>query len=152
MTAWLVDLDAELPCGPDLEYDPSFLGLERAVSGRPEAEYGDTLVAAVPPDWKEAEQLCVELMSRTRDLRVSAHLVRARLMRHGVGALAEGLALIEGLLERQWQHVHPQLDAGDGDDATARINALALLVEPAGMPADLVDIQLVPTRRVSNCC
>jgi type VI secretion system protein ImpA len=143
-TRWLDALSDEAPCGPDLEYDARFRELEEAVSGRPEAEYGDTLVAAVPPDWEAAEALCVELMARTRDLRVVAWLARARLAREGIAGLADGLALAATLLDRNWDHVHPQLDAGDGNDPTVRINALAAFVDAAGLLAELMDCRLVP--------
>lgn len=141
---WLDDITEEFPCGPDLEYDPAYLALEQAVNGRPETEYGETLVAAVPADWKAAETLATELLARSRDLRVVAHLTRAWLGRNGVQGLANGLALVEGLLERQWQHVHPQLDANDGNDPTARVNALAAFVDPESIPNDLGDAALVP--------
>ncbi|CDY79213.1 Uncharacterized protein ImpA [Caballeronia glathei] len=144
VTEWLADIAGDAPCGPDLEYDPSFLALERAASGRPDAEYGDTLVAAVPPDWNETETLCIELLARSRDLRVVAYLSRARLARRGIEGLAEGLALIEGLLERQWDAVHPQLDVSEGNDSTARVNALAPFADPTGIANDLADIALVP--------
>ncbi|WNC91567.1 type VI secretion system ImpA family N-terminal domain-containing protein [Paraburkholderia sp. FT54] len=114
-TEWLDALSDEAPCGPDLEYDPRFRELEQAVSGRPEAEYGATLVAAVPPDWVAANALCIELMAHTRDLRVVAWLARARLAREGVAGLADGLALAATLLDRNWDHVHPQLGWIEGD-------------------------------------
>jgi type VI secretion system protein ImpA len=140
---WLDNISADLPCGPDLEYDPSFLLLEQAVSGRPEAEYGETVIAAVPPDWKTADALCVELLSRTRDLRVLAWLARGRLVHDGVAGLADGLAVIAGLLESHWDHVHPQLEAGDERDATARINALAAFVDTTGIIGDFLDMPIV---------
>ena len=141
---WLSDISADLPCGPDLEYDPSFLSLEQAVNGRPEVQYGETVIAAVPPDWTWTETLCTELLSRTRDLRVIACLARCRLVRNGVAGLADGLAVTAGLLESQWDHVHPQLDASDGGDPTARINALAAFVDSTGILGDLLDTPIVP--------
>jgi type VI secretion system protein ImpA len=144
VSAWFDDITEALPCGPDLEYDPTYLALDQAVSGRPESEYGETLVAAVPADWNAAEALAVALLARTRDLRVVAHLSRAWLAQRGVKGLADGLALVEGLLERHWQHVHPQLDAGDGDDPTARVNALAAFVDPTSILNELGDAALVP--------
>jgi type VI secretion system protein ImpA len=142
---WLGDISADLPCGPDLEYDPSFLLLEQAVTGRPEAEYGETVIAAVPPDWTTADALCLELLSRTRDLRLLGWLARGRLVRDGVAGLADGLAVIAGLLETHWDHVHPQLEAGDEADPTARINALAAFVDTTGILGDLLDMPIVPT-------
>jgi type VI secretion system protein ImpA len=142
---WLGNISADLPCGPDLEYDPSFASLEQAVNGRPDVEYGQTVVAAVPPDWIAADALCLELLSRTRDLRVVVYLTRSRLVSHGVAGLADGLALIAGLLESQWRDVHPQLDASDADDPTARINALASLADPTGLLCDFLDTPIVPS-------
>jgi hypothetical protein len=50
-----------------------------------------------------------------------------------------GKFIRRALIERQCQQVHPQLDAGDGDDLAARINAPAVFFEPIGIPNDLVD-------------
>jgi type VI secretion system protein ImpA len=139
---WLVPLAEEAPCGPDLEYDAQFRELEEAASGRPDAEYGDTLVAAVPPDWEVVDALSTALMARTRDLRVVMYLARARWGREGITGLLDGLVLTAALLERYWDHVHPQLDASDGDDATARINALAAWTNVSGVLASLMDSPL----------
>ncbi|SPB13817.1 hypothetical protein NOV72_01082 [Caballeronia novacaledonica] len=141
--AWLAPLDHDAPCGPDLEFDAQFRELDEAVSGRPDAEYGDTLVAAVPPDWKTAEAIATALMARTHDLRVIAHLSRARLALDGVEGIADGLALSAALLESQWDHVHPQLDTADDNDPTARINALASWIDARGMLAELADAPLL---------
>jgi type VI secretion system protein ImpA len=141
---WFDGITDASPCGDDLEYDPSFRALEEAAHGRPEAEYGATLVAAVPPDWKAVDGLCVDLLARTRDLRVVVYLIRARVATEGVVALADGLALVLGLLDTQWTHVHPQLDAGDADDPTARINALAALADHAGLVDQILSAPLVP--------
>jgi len=137
----LAEISPDNPCGDDVEYAPEFLELEQVVHGKPEAQYGETVVAATPPDWKAAEALSLGLLSRSRDLRVAGYLTRALLNRRGLTGLAEGLALIEGLLDRQWDHVYPQLDPDDDNDPTARINALALLVEQAGT---LVDVRVAP--------
>ncbi|WP_238812419.1 type VI secretion system protein TssA [Paraburkholderia sp. SG-MS1] len=141
---WFDGLTDASPCGDDLEYDPSFRALEAAAHGRPEAEYGTTLVPAVPPDWQAADALCVDLLARTRDLRVVVYLIRARLAVEGIVALADGLALVLGLLDTQWTHVHPQLDAADADDPTARINALAALADNAGLVEQILNAPLVP--------
>jgi type VI secretion system protein ImpA len=141
-TEWLAPLADEAPCGPDLEYDAQFRELEEAASGRPDAEYGETLVAAVPPDWEVADALSTALMARTRDLRVVMYLARSRWAREGVTGLLDGIVLTAALLESYWDHVHPQLDASDGDDATARINVLAAWTNAAGLLASLMDSPL----------
>ncbi|MBP0593953.1 type VI secretion system protein TssA [Paraburkholderia sp. LEh10] len=142
----LAGISPEHPCGDDVEYDPLFLELEQVVHGKPDVQYGDTVVAATPPDWKSAQALSLELFGKSRDLRVAAYLARALLHREGFEGLAEGLALVEGLLEMHWDHVYPQLDPDDDNDPTARINALAVLADPSGMLPDVRDTPLVASR------
>lgn len=142
----LAEISPDNPCGSDVEYDPEFLELERVVNGKPEAQYGETVVAATPPDWKAAEALALSLLLRSRDLRVAGYLSRALLNRKGFPGFAEGLALIEGLLEQQWDHVYPQLDPDDDNDPTARVNALAVFADSGGMLADVRDAPLAASR------
>jgi type VI secretion system protein ImpA len=47
----LQEAEPGMPCGPNLEYDPLFLELEQNALGKPEVQYGSTVVPAVPPDW-----------------------------------------------------------------------------------------------------
>jgi type VI secretion system protein ImpA len=142
----LAEISAASPCGDDLEYDPDFLELEQVVHGKPEVQYGKTTVAATPPDWKIAEALSLDLLAKSRDLRVAVHLSRALLNRKGFGGFSEGLALVEGLLEQRWDHVYPQLDPDDDNDPTARVNALSALTEQTGMLIDVRDASLASSR------
>lgn len=142
----LAEISPDQPCGENLEYDPRFLELEQAVHGKPDAQYGDTFVPATSPDWKVAQNLSLELLERTRDLRVAVHLARALLNCRGFGGLAEGLALIEGLIAQHWERVYPLLDSDDEHDPTERVNALAALVDQAGLIADVRDAPLVISR------
>jgi type VI secretion system protein ImpA len=139
----LSPVSPESPCGDDVEYDPMFLELEQVVNGKPDAEYGKTVVAATPPDWQAAEKLSMGLLERSRDLRVAGHFARALLHCRGFAGLADGLALIEGLLEQHWDHVYPRLDPDDDNDPTARINALTVLIDGSGFLMDVRDAPLV---------
>lgn len=142
----LADISTASPCGVDLEYDPDFLALEQVVHGKPDVQFGETMVAATLPDWKMAEALSLDLLAKGRDLRVAVHLSRALLNRQRFTGFAEGLALVEGLLEQRWDHVYPQLDPDDDNDPTARVNALAALVGPSGMLVDVRDAPLASSR------
>ncbi|WP_168788030.1 type VI secretion system protein TssA [Paraburkholderia aromaticivorans] len=144
--AWLTDVTADLPCGEDEEYSAEFRALEQAVTGKPDAQYGGTVIPATPPDWAAALLLASTLLVRSRDLRVAVHYTRAGLMRDGFGGLARGLELIQGLLETRWNTVHPQLDANDQNDPTARVNAMSGLIDGAALPADLRDVPFVVPR------
>ncbi|WP_096031589.1 type VI secretion system protein TssA [Caballeronia hypogeia] len=144
--AWLTALAPDAPCGEDEEYSPEFRALEEAIAGKPDAQYGGTVIAATPPDWMLARKLSITLLERTRDLRVAVHYARSSMAREGFAGLARGLALIEGLLDEHWNGVHPQLDASDGDDPTARVNALSALVDGAGIVGELRDVPFVAPR------
>jgi type VI secretion system protein ImpA len=125
------------PCGPDLEYDATFLALDEAAKGKPEQQFGDTIIPGEEPDWRQMQNLSRELFDRTRDIRVAVHLLRASTRLQGLRAAAEGLQLIHGLLSQHWDHVHPKLDADDDNDPTMRLNALAPLVDGDSFLADL---------------
>jgi type VI secretion system protein ImpA len=133
----LQELAADAPCGPNLEYDPVFMELEQGVLGKPEVQYGDTVVAAVPPEWKLLKKQALELLGRTRDLRVAMTLVRALLALHAMPGFADGVRLLERLVEERWDSVHPELDPDDDNDPTLRINSLAQLVDPATVLRDV---------------
>lgn len=70
-------IDAQSPCGPDCGYDSDFLALSQAVAGKPEQQFGDTIIPAVEPDWRAVEQMASDLLGRTKDLRVVAWLTQA---------------------------------------------------------------------------
>lgn len=139
----LAEIDADAPCGPNLEYDPDFLVLEQAVLGKPEVQYGDTVTAAVPPDWKLVRRLAAELSQRSRDLRLVLYMLRANLALHGVEGLADGVLVIERLLAERWDSVHPQLDADDDMDPMLRINSLAILADTSTILKDLKEATLL---------
>jgi type VI secretion system protein ImpA len=143
-------LAADAPSGDSLEYDAQFLTLEQALDGTPEAEYNGLVTPAVPPDWPLVQTLALALMERTRDLRVAMALTRAALALRGVAGLADGLALLDGLLAGQWETVHPQLEAEDDFDPMLRVNVLAGLVAPAQLLRELRAAPLVQVRAIGS--
>ncbi|KQQ97204.1 type VI secretion system protein TssA [Massilia sp. Leaf139] len=141
--ALLLEIGPDTPCGPDLEYDPAFLALEQEALGKPEVQYGETITPAVPPDWKVVRRMAAALLERSRDLRLAIHLLRANLALSGIAGLADGLRLIERLLDTRWDSVHPLLDADDGNDPTLRINSLAILADSGTLVRELKEATLV---------
>lgn len=149
----VVDLESLLnpiaddaPCGADLEYDAAFLALQEAGAGKPEQQYGETIIPAEEPDWPTVHEQALQLASRTRDLRVAVWLARSGAHLGGLPSAVWGLKLVHGLLARHWDHVHPQLDASDGNDPTARVNALLPLLHPMAGLADLRGASLTGKR------
>ncbi len=132
----LAPLAGDPPCGVNLEYDPAFQTLQEAASGKPERQYGSTIIAPEPPDWPAVREQALALAARTRDLRVAVWLARGAARVDGLAGAVQGLQLLRGLLERYWETVHPRLDPEDGNDPTARLNALSALSHDDGL-ADL---------------
>ncbi|AXK54626.1 MULTISPECIES: type VI secretion system protein TssA [Pseudomonas] len=121
----LAAISATSPCGEDLEYDADFLHLERAAQGQPERSMGDSILPAEPPDWRSVQQQSLDLLARSKDLRITHFLLQSTLALEGLPGLATSLDLINGLLRDYWAELHPRLDADDDNDPTVRINALA---------------------------
>ncbi len=120
----LAPVSEDRPCGEDLEYDPQFLQLERAVLGTPERIMGDAVLAAEPPQWRDISQQAEQLLQRSKDLRICHFLVQSALAIEGLQGLADSLSLVQRLLENHWLELHPLLDADDDNDPTLRLNAL----------------------------
>lgn len=118
-------LTDDSPCGPDCEYDGDFLALSQAVAGKPEQQFGDTVIPAVPPDWRQVDSMAQELLGRTKDLRVVAWLALANTNLHGATYFAAGLKLMLTLCERYWDEVHPRVVVDGESDPYLRMNAIA---------------------------
>lgn len=130
------------PCGEDLSYDADFLALENAAQGKPEQQFGDTVIAPEPPDWRDVENRAVELLSRTKDLRITSQLCRAWTSLRGLTGTADGLELIADLIEAYWPSLHPLPEDGD---SFMRLNALAFLDDGTGFLLQLRQTPLVRT-------
>lgn len=143
---WLeVFPDPVAPCGPDLEYDNDFLSLTLAAQGKPESQFGP----AESPNWRQVAELSAALLDRTRDLRVATTWLRAELHLQGYAALPLGLKLLNGLIENQWDHLHPLPDPDDGDPY-ARVNALTVLRETEGLIGDLRQTAVIADRSIGT--
>lgn len=86
-------------------------------------------------DWREVRQRSLQVLTRSKDVRVVNFLTLALLRQAGIPGLRDGLSLLRGMLERYWEGVYPQLDREDNNDPTRRMNAVAAL-SPAGSFGD----------------
>lgn len=139
-------LDETQASGPALDEDLDFQALERAALGTPERQYGDKVYPAEPPDWPAVHAQALALAERSRDLRLACLLTRSGARLQGLGGATRGLQLVQALLERQWDSVHPQLDKDDDNDPTMRLNALLPLATADATLADLRAATLAPAR------
>lgn len=146
----LSEITADAPCGEDLEYDPHFAEMEKQAQGTPERQYGQTIIPGEPPDWRGVRQTALDLLKRTHDLRVAAYLTRSLLNTEGLSGFVDGLALMEGLIERHWDSVYPQLDPDDDNDPTLRINTIVALCDPDATLRALREMPLVSSRALGR--
>jgi type VI secretion system protein ImpA len=149
-TRVLQPVDADKPCGGNLEYDPDFLALNQAAQGRPEREMGSQVIPAEDPNWKEVKRLSLQLLARTKDLRVVVPLCRALIHTDGLAGFSSGLEAVKGLLEQYWQGLYPALDHEDNDDPTMRVNVLMGLCDHNGLLRSLRETPLVSTRATGS--
>jgi type VI secretion system protein ImpA len=98
------------------------------------------------PKWQELLDGADELIQRSRDLRIAMVLCLARFRIEGLGGLRDGLALIDGLTARYWEHVHP---LPDGADDPTRVNVLGSLSMPMGSNTPYQFVKYL--RRVPLC-
>jgi type VI secretion system protein ImpA len=137
---FLLEVSDEPPCGPDLTYDADFLALENAARGKNEQQFGDTVIPAEPPDWREVEKRASALLARSKDVRIAVTLCRAWVNVKGLPGLAAGVSLVCGLLERYWDTVHPIAEDGD---FFMRMNAVSSLNEVTGLLRDLRQVDFL---------
>lgn len=146
----LNEIAADAPCGDDIEYDPIFAELEQQAQGTPERQYGDTIIPAEPPDWRGVQEAALTLSKRSHDLRVAVYLARSLLNTDGLSGFAEGLALVDGWIERYWDTVYPQLDPDDDNDPTLRVNTIVALCDPETTLRELRETPLVESRALGR--
>ena len=106
-----------------LEYDPNrsaFIALVKYADGvlsyiiAPQRlAVGDTVIAAVEPDWRQVQMQAIALLARTKDLRPAMLLFRASTRLEGLQGFRMSAQLVSQLLDTYWPALHPLLDADD---------------------------------------
>ena len=133
----LAPVSNDSPCGDDLEYDLAFIELQNAARGKPEQQFGDTVIPGEAPEWRVVLAQSTALLERSKDLRVAALLMRSATRLGGLPAFVTTGRWLNTLVQRYWDSIHPLLDAEDDNDPTMRVNALQALADNGMLVADL---------------
>ena len=148
--ALLEEVSADAQCGEDLEYDADFVEMQRVSQGKPEQQYGNTIIEAEEPDYREVKRLALGLMRRTKDLRVASLLAQAAVRTDGLPGFSGALQVVRGLMDRYWEPLHPRLDPDDDNDPTLRVNTLVALCHPDATLRGVREAPVVRSRTVGS--
>lgn len=141
---WDEPISDNAPSGVDIEYDGRFLELQNAAEGKPEQQYGETVIPAEEPDWSAVEKLSRQLLAESKDLRVLAYYTRALTAKYGLVGLEAGCNAIRANVDLFWDTLFPQLNDEDGEyDPFYRINALSIFTTPEGIVREILGSQLL---------
>jgi type VI secretion system protein ImpA len=119
------------------------MALQQATTGKREQQFGSTIIPAEPPDWARVERIAKQLCERTRDLRVLVPLTLAWTETRGLPGYVDGLRLVDAVLQKFWDGVHPQVVDDGFEDPLPRMNALAALAEAEGLGRSVRDAKLL---------
>ena len=123
---WELPVSKDTPAGVDIEYDSRFLELQSVAEGKPEQQYGETIIPAQEPDWAVVEKLCNQLLAESKDLRVLVYYAQALTAKYGLPGFQAGCEAIKINVDLFWDTLFPQLEDEDGEyDPFYRINALS---------------------------
>ena len=92
------------PAGPDMSYDDGRVAIEGAFASSAEGE------RAADVNWPQLIAQILAQAATTRDLWLAIYLARAGANSGRLDVIADGTAMLAGLLEEMWADVHPQLD------------------------------------------
>ncbi|GAB2918035.1 type VI secretion system protein TssA [Paraburkholderia jirisanensis] len=122
------------PCGDDMLFSAEFDAIQHARRfDDASLDQGEWVTDIKEADWPfVAEQCSALLQTQTKDLRLAVWLAEALAIEEGATGLTQGYALLAGLCERYWDHVHP---LADGDDVEYRVGHIGWLL---GRSAELL--------------
>jgi len=129
------------PGGSDLRYDPLYDKIKEARREEEDLDQGDWKRERKVADWPLTSKLCEEaIATKSKDLQLAAWLTEAAIRQRGfIGAL-EGLSLVDGLIERYWAHLYPEIEDGDAEFRATPVdwlsNQLILLIRNLGLTKD----------------
>jgi type VI secretion system protein ImpA len=131
------------PAGVELRYDPLYEKLKEARRADEDIPQGEWQTSLKTADWALVIKLATEALSKkTKDLQIAAWLTEAKLRREGFGGLREGLDLIDGMVERFWTQLYPEIEDGDTEMRAAPLEWLGSALDMA--------VRMVPIDRAGH--
>jgi len=147
----VVDLDQLLaavsegsPCGESLRWDPLYDEIKEA---RREGDKDALGVGGpVQANWAlVSNKASAALAQRSKDLMLAGYLLEALVQLHGFAGLRDGLRVIDGLLEKFWDGMYPQMDGEDMEPRAAPVMWFTEADRGARLPNRVREIAIVPS-------
>ncbi|MGH9350095.1 MAG: type VI secretion system protein TssA [Vicinamibacterales bacterium] len=141
-------ISSDSPCGENLEGTQllaSFDAFPFLVFGlpKPPDTPPDEDEKRRPPEWSGVRKNALDALSRSKDLRLLAHLGAALLRTDGLEAFLHTLTVAADWLETYWNEAYPLID----EDAITRRSALNCFADPMAVVDRLRRLPLVSSRQ-----
>src|SRR5258708_1140128 len=142
----LAPISEASPCGDDLLFSADFDAIQHARRFEdPSLDQGEWVTDIKEADWPFVVERSGNLLqTQTKDLRLAVWLTEALAIEEGVTGLTQGYALLTGLCEKYWDHVHP---LPEGDDTEYHLGNVAWLM---GRTRDLLRARPITTSQGSS--
>jgi type VI secretion system protein ImpA len=135
----LQPIPGENPSGQDLRYEPVYDEIKEARREDDEGPQGDWARERKIADWPTVIKLATDSIAKqSKDLQLAAWLTEALLKKEGFSGLRNGLELIEGLLEKFWDTLYPEIEDGDLELRSAPLSWLGMKLGMAVKSVPLV--------------
>ncbi|MEJ7712171.1 MAG: type VI secretion system protein TssA [Pyrinomonadaceae bacterium] len=121
--ALLAPIPGDKPSGEETRYSGLYDEVREARRAEDTLEQGDWKREPKVADWPHVKRSTLDaLENRTKDLQICAWLTEALARLDGFPGLRDGLKVMNGLHERFWESVYPEIE---GDDLEGRANTLS---------------------------
>jgi type VI secretion system protein ImpA len=129
----LAPLAADAPCGTAARFDPLFTEIrllrDEDDPSLPMRQWERPLKLA---DWVQIDARCMEMLcTRSKHLQFAVWLIESWMRQRGFTGLCQGLGMLDALLRRYWDCLHPMID--DDGDCDLRLAPLEWLNESLGV-------------------
>jgi type VI secretion system protein ImpA len=110
----LAPIGGDNPAGPSLRAEAVYQQIKLARFEEDDVPQGDWKRERKVADYVQVVRLATDVLARqSKDLQVAAWLTEAWTRREGFAGLGRGIELLRNLLDRFWEHVHPEPEDGD---------------------------------------
>ncbi len=120
------------PGGANLRYDSVYDKIKEARREDDNVPQGEWTRARKTADWPLVIKLAGDaLATKSKDLQLAAWLTEALLRQESLSGFGTGLTLLQGLLERFWDNLYPEIDDGDTSMRVAPLEWVGLSLRTA---------------------